>query len=130
MSSLLQKIEKKTTAKYIIVISNQWRYFDRGITFFYLCKCCQFDFSPARTYRCTYSRSFRVLLRLRAACSLLRSVNAHGQLPTTRSDRVATMSLKELMLIFLWTNCLSAAPDKYYSYDLEAKKGGNIFIEL
>jgi len=38
------------------------------------------------------------------------------------------MSCKELMLIFLWTSCLSAAPDKYYSYDLAAKRGGNAFI--
>jgi len=36
-----------------------------------------------------------------------------------------TMALKEWILILLCANCLSAAPDKYYGYDLiEAKKGG------
>ena len=30
-----------------------------------------------------------------------------------------------IVLVVLCTNLLSAAPDKYYQYDLQAKKGGN-----
>ena len=66
--------------------------------------------------------------KLRVHCCKLS--NAHGQLPRIRFERVAIMSRKEWMLIFLWTSCLSAAPDKYYIYDLEAKKGGNIFHSI
>lgn len=34
------------------------------------------------------------------------------------------MTWKEWILVCLFANCLSAAPDKYYSYDVLEKKGG------
>jgi len=44
-----------------------------------------------------------------------------------RSNGVEMTMFKEWILIFLLIKCLSAAPDKYYSYDLLAKRGGNLF---
>ena len=63
-----------------------------------------------------------------------RSVTTSIRLPPIRyvtiwRQRVTIMTWKDWILICLFANCLSAAPDRYYGYHgLIEKKEGNIFV--
>jgi len=63
-----------------------------------------------------------------------RSITTFIRLPPIRyvtiwRQRVTIMTWKDWILICLFANCLSAAPDRYYGYHgLIEKKEGNIFV--